>query len=153
MIALKNSQRSYQINTSLLTTAAAAMIAELGYTHFDLGILICGAKRMAFFNEEYRGKKGPTDILSFPFHDRLVAGEQIEARSADEENLGDIILCPAVIDKKRLDWGRSFDQQCVVLLAHGIAHLLGYDHETDEDYERMQHLENRLLKAAKTVME
>lgn len=150
MITIKNTQRSYQINTQLLKKAAELMLAELDYAHFDLGILICSAKQMAVFNEEYRSKKGPTDILSFPFHDTLKAGERIQPQGRDEENLGDIILCPEIIDKKRLEWERSFDEQCVVLLAHGIAHLLGHDHESDEDYECMQKVENQLLTVTKT---
>lgn len=148
MICITNSQRRYPVDTDGLKKATSAMLTFLGYADFDVGILICSETRMASFNTEFRGKVGPTDILSFPYHDYLKAGERIEPDSPDEANLGDIILCPAIIDKKRLDWNRSFDDQCLVLLAHGIAHLLGHDHENDDDYAQMQALEDQLLAAA-----
>lgn len=149
VITITNTQRSYRIDTDRIKKAATAMLTLLGYADFDLGILVCNTNRMAAFNKDYRGKEGPTDILSFPFYPELRPGEHITPASPDEANLGDIILCPEIINKKRLDWDRPFDDHCIVLLAHGIAHLLGHDHETDEDYARMQALEDKLLAAVK----
>lgn len=151
MITITNAQRKYPVNVPMLKAAATAMLTELKYSDFDLGILICNGERMAEYNSGYRGKEGPTDILSFPYHDTLKAGERIEAESPEDKNIGDIILCPEIIEKKRHDWSRSFDDQCVVLLAHGIAHLLGHDHERDEEYVVMQALEDTLLAAAHRV--
>ncbi len=148
MITITNTQRKYSVNTAQLKTAATAMLKALNYPDFDLGILICNAQRMSEFNLDYRGKEGPTDILSFPYHDTLKAGERISLTCDEDANIGDIILCPEIIEKKRLEWNRPFDEHCIVLLAHGIAHLLGHDHETDEDYARMQALEDELLQAA-----
>lgn len=148
MISITNTQRKYRIDTKRIKAAAKSMLKALDYAHFDLGILICNTERMSEFNADYRGKEGPTDILSFPFHPMLKPGERVEPTSPDEKNLGDIVLCPEIIEKKRLEWDRPFDDHCIVLLAHGIAHLLGHDHETDEDYVRMQTLENELLAAA-----
>jgi len=148
MVTLTNTQRKIAVNAELLNTAAQAMLSYLEYTDFDLGILFCGKNRMQAYNAEYRHKDYPTDVLSFPFHAELKAGERIHPTSPDEANLGDIILCPEIIEKKRHEWGRTFDHHCIVLIAHAIAHLLGHDHEDDEDYLHMQDLENKLLQAA-----
>jgi len=151
VITITNTQRKHRTNTRRLKKAATAMLTELGYAGFDLGILICGATRMAAFNGQYRNKHKATDVLSFPYHENLTAGQAIVPATPDDANLGDIILCPLIIDKKRHEWGRSFDDHCVVLLAHAIAHLLGHDHETDADYAIMQQLENRLLDAVEDM--
>jgi rRNA maturation RNase YbeY len=148
MVTLSNTQRKISINEPLLIAAAHAMLASLEYHEFDLGILLCGTTRMRHYNAEYRHKDKATDILSFPYHTELTAGQRIHPESPDDANLGDIILCPAVIEKKRHEWNRTFDHHCTVLIAHGIAHLLGHDHEDDADYARMQELENQLLAAA-----
>jgi probable rRNA maturation factor len=148
MITLTNTQRKIVVNTGLLHAAAQAMLTSLEYADFDLGILLCGKDRMRSYNAEYRHKDYPTDVLSFPFHTELKPGERIHPASPDEANLGDIILCPEIIEKKRHEWDRTFDHHCTVLIAHAIAHLLGHDHEDDEDYLRMQKLENKLLQAA-----
>jgi len=150
MITLQNTQRTYKLDSTKYKKIVAAMLHALAYDDFDIGIIFCSEKRMAEYNQSYRAKPGATDVLSFPFHEHLKAGERIIATSDDDKNLGDILLCPAIIDKKRLDWDRSLDEQIVILLAHGIAHLLGHDHETDEDYAQMQKVEDRLLVAAKT---
>ncbi len=153
MITLSNTQRKIAINKHLLLSATQAMLTALNYTEFDLGILICGTTRMRHYNAEYRHKDNVTDVLSFPFHTELKAGERIKPTSPDEANLGDIILCPTVIEKKRHEWNRTFDHHCTVLIAHAIAHLLGHDHEDDAAYTRMQEIENQLLAAAGISLE
>jgi rRNA maturation RNase YbeY len=153
MITISNTQRKIAINITKFRAAAKAMLSELGYTNFDLGILFCGTKKMQQYNATYRHKDKVTDVLSFPFHPDLKPGERIMPSSRDEANLGDIILCPAVIEKKRHEWNRTFDHHCTVLIAHGIAHLLGHDHEDDADYARMQEVEHKLLAAAKIPLD
>ncbi|CAB4930746.1 unannotated protein [freshwater metagenome] len=73
------------------------------------------AQRIAELNEEYRGKEGPTDVLSFPLDETGVLGEPPEARE-----LGDIIICVAHTADLR------------EAIVHGGLHLVGMDHETDE---------------------
>lgn len=147
MIHITNTQRAHTINIPLITRATQAMLDELGYGSFDVGILFCGTTLIRNYNADYRHKDKPTDVLSFPFYPDLKPGQRISPQSSDDENLGDIILCPAVIDKKRTDWNRSFDDHCIALIAHALAHLLGHDHEDDADYVIMQKQEDALLSA------
>jgi probable rRNA maturation factor len=149
MISITNTQRRFTIKIGMIKKATQAMLNELGYSQFDIGILFCGTTAMAQYNGTYRNKHTATDVLSFPYHTTLKAGEVILPATPDDANLGDMILCPIVIDKKRHDWSRSFDDHCLVLVAHGMAHLLGHDHEIDSDYLIMQKLEDRLLEAAR----
>ena len=149
MISLTNTQRTFAIDATRITAQLEAMLQALQYDGFAVGILICGEKKMAGFNKQYRNKDGATDILSLPYHTDLQPGKRIVIEHDDDKNLGDIILCPRVIDRKRRDWKNDFDTHLTILLAHGIAHLLNYDHKTDEQFAAMQAVEKKLLAAVR----
>ena len=124
------------------------MLAALNYADYDLGIRFTGTKAMQNFNKTYRGKDKVTDILSFGYHENLKPGQRIVINHPEDKNLGDLIICPLYVQKEaKKTWGRSFDEHLITLLAHGIAHLLGHDHIDDKDYEEMQKVENKLIKA------
>jgi probable rRNA maturation factor len=91
------------------------------------------------YNEGYRGRTGPTNVLAFPgpAPASLPAGEQAE--------LGDIVICmPVVIREARAQGKRSRDH-LAHLVVHGTLHLLGYDHERAADARVMEALETRVL--------
>ncbi len=144
MITIDN-QQSMPLNLDLIQKNAQRILDYLGYQDFDLGILFTDNNGIHEYNNEYRGKDKPTDILSFPFHPNLKAGEKINALSEDEKNVGDIIICPEYIKADLERWGQTFEQRMDVLLVHGICHLLGYDHIEDEDYAIMKQKEEELL--------
>lgn len=146
MITIKNTQRSIPVNTTRMRSHAQKMLATLGYKTFDLGIWLTTNETIRKYNKEYRGKDKTTDILSFSYHE-LTPGQKITPQSPEDENLGDLIISIPYVKKDAPNWGQSFTERLDVLLAHGIAHLLGYDHETEPEYEQMQVVEKRLLKS------
>lgn len=92
--------------------------------------------QIARWNRSYRGKKGPTDVLSFPVESarkpRLrKSPRQSGRRLADRDYLGDIAIAPAVARRNAGRFGRSFEDEMRILLLHGVLHLMGYDHVTD----------------------
>lgn len=96
-------------------------------------------------NEQYRGKQGPTDVLSFECD-----GLEDDFGSASPEApfvLGDIVIAPNVARDQAHEYGTTFSEEISVLVMHGLCHLAGYDHETDEDAAEMEPLEEELLKA------
>jgi rRNA maturation RNase YbeY len=145
MIAITNQQRAYTIDIKKMETHVAAMLVTLGYPQFDVGILICGTKRMQNYNRDFRQKDQPTDILSFPYDDTRRPHTPIEVNDPEDANLGDIILCPEYIARRSREWERSFDEHLTALLAHGLAHLLGHDHHTDEEHAAMAIVEKQLI--------
>jgi probable rRNA maturation factor len=147
MIKITNRQRKINVDIPALKKAAGLMLKTLKYDDFDLGILLTTNKTIHHFNKTYRHKDKPTDILSFPYHTALKAGERIVVAEPEDKNLGDLIISLEYVQKDAPNWGQSFDERMIVLLAHGIAHVLGYDHETDEEFAVMQKVEKRLLKA------
>ena len=151
MITIKNSQRTFLIDTKQVQALAQKMLAALEYPDFDLGIWFTSNKTISRYNKQYRGKNKPTDILSFSFHDTLQPGERITTTNPDEKNLGDLIISLQYAHDDLERWGHSFEEHIRMLLAHGIAHLLNYDHETDEEYEQMQVVEKKLLEATKSL--
>jgi len=146
MIAIRNTQRNIKINQKHIEQQAQAMLAALNYADFDLGIWFTTNKTIQHYNKTYRNKDKPTDILSFPFHPTLKPGQRIKITSPEDKNLGDLIISLEFVKKDApIRWNRSFDEHLKILLAHGIAHLLGYDHETDEEFAIMQKVEKKLL--------
>ena len=84
----------------------------------DLSVAIVSDRRMRALNRQFRGKDMVTDVLSFPSDDRGF--------------LGDIVIAAGVAARQAGDAGHSVQTELRVLSLHGLLHLLGYDHETDE---------------------
>lgn len=147
MVFIKNLQRKIKINNQQLADQVASMLAAAGYAGFDVGIWLTTNKTIRKFNKQYRGKDKPTDVLSFPYHP-LKPGERVKVAAPEDSYLGDIMIS---LEYAQLDapktWARPFRDHVVVLAAHGIAHLLGYDHLTEKQFLAMQKVEQKLLAA------
>lgn len=107
----------------------------------ELSVAIVTIDEMAEMNERYRGKEGATDVLSFPCDDPCPAA------SDEPIALGDVVIAPEVAEKQAAELGTTVESELNLLLVHGTLHLLGYDHETDEDAAVMQARERVLLAA------
>lgn len=145
MITIKNRQRRITFNVKRFVGEAEKVLDVLGYTGFDIGILLTTNASIQKYNRDFRHKDKPTDILSFSFYPELKAGQRIKAASEDEKNLGDLVISLEYVQKAAADLGISFEERMSELLVHGICHLLGYDHETDQDYKKMRKKELFLL--------
>lgn len=114
---------------------------------------------IARWNSQYRGKLVPTDVLSFPaagpMRQRFQRNGNSPARwtsarascawgnafHTDGGYLGDLAIAPAMARKNAQRLGRTFDNEIRILILHGVLHLLGYDHETDQgQMERRERL-------------
>jgi probable rRNA maturation factor len=111
----------------------------------EMAVLLVGAEQIADYNERFMGRKGPTDVLAFPVED--LAPGHIPHLTADEPplNLGDVFLCPSEINARAVSEKLDPGDSLFLLLAHGILHLLGYDHENDEQALLMERREDELL--------
>jgi probable rRNA maturation factor len=108
--------------------AAAALEARGGVT-----LLLTDDDSVADLNERFRGKSGPTNVLSFP------------APENPEEHLGDIALAFGVCAREAAEQGKPLAHHLQHLVAHGVLHLLGYDHLIEAEAEEMEALERRIL--------
>jgi probable rRNA maturation factor len=105
---------------------------------------------MARWNRAYRGKRGATDVLSFPAADKRnerkrAVRPQTTTRLAAANYLGDIAIAPTVARSNARRFGRTFGEEMRILILHGMLHLIGYDHETDTG--QMDRRERRLRRA------
>ena len=149
MILIKNSQRKIKVDVKKLKYDAQAVLDALDYADFDLGIWLTSDTLIRKYNHEYRDKDKATDVLSFPYHTALKAGERITIKTDEDKNLGDIIIAPQYVQKDLPRWDQTFEQRMQELLVHGICHLLGYDHIDDSDYKIMHKKEIALLQKLK----
>lgn len=146
MITIKNTQRSIKINTTQLRKQVENILHAVKYPDFDLGIWITTDPTIRKFNAQYRHKDKPTDILSFSYHSQLKPGEKIAVQSDDDKNLGDLIISAHRVAMDAKKFGESFHSRLVFIITHGVCHLLGYDHETDEQYKQMHAKEVAIAK-------
>lgn len=146
MITIKNTQRKIFFCTTPYFKKAQAILKELGYSDFDLGIWLTTDATIKKYNKQFRHKNKPTDVLSFPYHDNIKAGSKIIVQDIDDKNLGDIIISIPYVYANKHDLPGTFIERMDRMLVHGICHLLGYDHIEDNDYKKMIALENKLLK-------
>jgi probable rRNA maturation factor len=147
MINIRQTQRTIDFATSPFKKKAEFILVELGYPNFDLGIWLTTNKTIQKFNHEYRDKNRPTDVLSFPYHTNLKAGQKIKVTEDEDKNLGDLIISVPYVFENKKELEGDFIARMDRLLVHGICHLLGYDHIQDNDYKKMLTLENKLLSA------
>lgn len=102
----------------------------------ELTIRIVDEEESASLNEQYRGKKGPTNVLSFPYE--TIPG--IISRA-----LGDIVICAPLVEKESNEQNIEMLGYWAHMVVHGALHLLGYDHEIEEDAIEMQNIETHIL--------
>lgn len=146
MITIKQTQRKIPFCTTDYLKKAQKILDHLKYTDYDLGIWLTTDATVRKYNKQFRNKDKATDVLSFPYHPNLQAGERINIVEEEDKNLGDIIISVPFVYRNKKDLKGSFEQRMDHMLVHAICHLLGYDHIEDDEFETMQSLENKLLK-------
>jgi metalloprotein, YbeY/UPF0054 family len=146
VVLIKNRQRKIKIDNKELATRAQKMLNVAGYEKFDLAIVVTTNKTIRAYNKKYRKKDTPTDILSFSYHS-IQPGKAFTTSDPEEMILGDIIISLEYAQNNAQLEKQTLLEHVTMLIAHGIAHLLGYDHETDADYAKMTQKEQQLLKS------
>ena len=127
-------------------TLAATPYAQAFGPGTDLSIRLSNDAQVHALNREWRGKDKPTNVLSFP---QLEAGE-LAALAAGQAPahpilLGDIILARETCEREAADKAVAFEAHATHLIVHGLLHLLGYDHMTDEDAQIMESIERHVM--------
>ena len=137
MILIKNRIRKIKINEKKIKAGTKKMLAFINYSEFDIGVLFTTNKSIRNYNITFRKKDKATDILSFPYHTELTAGQRVSVHEPEDSNLGDLIISLEFASKDAKLFGSSLDDYILMLIAHGVAHLIGYDHITDSDYKKI----------------
>ncbi|HKJ00187.1 MAG TPA: rRNA maturation RNase YbeY [bacterium] len=139
-----------ELDESDLRTALRRLLAGLGYGDAGLSVLFADDARLRELNRDHRGLDRPTDVLSWSYRDVLpdASGQADEVPAdpaAGEPLLGELALSLQRAAAQAAENGWDLRTEVLRLLAHGCAHVAGYDHETDEEEREMKALEVRLL--------
>lgn len=146
MITIRNTQRSFTIDTEQVKKTAQSILHELGYDDFDLGIWLTTSKTIRKYNKDFRNKDKATDILSFPYHYDLQPGQRITVHTPEDKNVGDVIIALDFVHNLLPLYKTTLDKRLGILLVHGICHLLGYTHYDEENDEKMSTLEKKIAR-------
>jgi probable rRNA maturation factor len=128
MIEVVNRQRRLKLDTEAWSNFAVKALKAIGMHDSSATIAFVSDDRIRQLNRQFRGVNKATDVLSFP------AGE--------ESNLGDVAVSIDTAARQAKENGLSLDEEIAQLILHGLLHLSGYDHETDNG--EMNRLELRL---------
>ena len=146
MVSVKNKQKKIEIATRAYKKRVTKLLDFLGHTDFDLAIVFVTSAAMQKINKKFRSQDAVTDVISFPYHENIKAGQPIKVFLPDDKNLGDIIVCPEYILENKKQFLGTFQQRMDYMIVHGLAHLLGYDHQTDADFKKMNAFEQSVMK-------
>ena len=130
MIEAVNRQRKTKIDTKAWESFADKAAAAIGKNESTATIAFVSDKAIRELNRQFRNVDRPTDVLSFP------------AEDTDKLNLGDIAISVDTAARQAKENGLTFDEEVAQLILHGLLHLSGYDHETDNG--EMNRLELKL---------
>jgi probable rRNA maturation factor len=111
---------------------------------YALSLHLVGDETIRSLNAEHRGVDAHTDVLSFPLHDPN--GMRFVLPPGQPANLGDVVVSHPTAVTQAHAFGHSVDREIGYLVAHGVLHVLGYDHEEAEDRRRMRRREEEALR-------
>ena len=117
-------------------------IKELGlHPDCELSLAFIGDEEMAELHLKWMDLPGTTDVMSFPM-------DELRPNDPEPGILGDILISPTVANAQALKAGHTFEHEILMLAAHGLLHLVGYDHQELEDEKVMFALQEDLVKRA-----
>jgi probable rRNA maturation factor len=127
--------------TEIRTWASAALGRRAAGA--ELAVRVVKAAESQRLNARYRGRNSPTNVLSFPVPD--LPGSAPQPRGATRP-LGDLVICASVVRAEARQQHKAIKAHRAHLVIHGALHLLGYDHEQDDEARRMERREVAVLK-------
>ena len=125
--------------------AEAVLFAEGFPPEAEVSITLVEDDEMAAWNSRALGQPGPTDVLSFPVETLLPGKVPDSVADGPPILIGDVVIAPDYVRRQADQYGVVADDEIALMVAHGILHLLGYDHEEDVDAELMEKRERDIL--------
>ena len=108
----------------------------------DLSVMLVDEEVMSDLHVKWMEEEGPTDVLSFPMDE---VRPPPPGHEPAEGMLGDVVVCPTVAAKQAKTAGHATIDEILLLVTHGILHVLGYDHAEPEEEREMFGLQRKLL--------
>ena len=125
---------------------AELVLTEEGFPdETEVTVLLVSDDEMSSYNERFLDRSGPTDVLAFPVEELTPGFVPDHDPVGPPLVIGDVIVAPAYVRRQADETEVGFDEEMALMVAHGILHLLGYDHIEDGDAELMERREAELL--------
>lgn len=138
-VLITNDQNLYPISLDHIRETACTLLQALDKSEAELSLLITDDDQIAGINKTYLDRSGPTNVIAFPMGDDGFTG-------ISHELLGDVVISVETAAREAADAGYEMEERFTELLIHGILHLLGYDHETNEqDAKQMAEKSKELM--------
>lgn len=118
---------------------------ELEFSTVTFDFVYCDSEKTHEINREYREKDYPADIITFAIFADTAEDERFIFDG--EINLGEVLIALDKVEEEAVKKGVTFDYELSFLISHGILHLLGFDHQTMEDYNFVVGLQNKALES------
>lgn len=136
------------LETVLHSVLLSAKHSIIDKQNIEMSCVLTSDEAIQNLNKTYRGIDKPTNILSFESGQYSCEGSQKQFQENAEMplHLGDLVLAFSVVAREAQNQQKTMCQHVTHLLVHGVLHLLGYDHECDEEAEEMEQLECLILK-------
>ena len=119
------------------------LLKERESENAEVVVRVVDREESAQLNQQYRGKQGATNVLSFPFE----MPDEVK-ESGDMKLLGDLVICAQVVEEQAQEQGKELFAHWAHMVVHGCLHLTGYDHQASGEAEKMESLETAILKEA-----
>ena len=139
-----------------LTELSSAVFSELKQKYnLSCEVVFVSPEEIKDLNKTQRNIDKVTDVLSFPTLDgirgKVINPKDFPLEIDDDKNLfiGSIAVCEERAKEQAEEYGHSIKREITYLICHGLLHLLGYDHETDEDKTQMRGLEEKIMNTIK----
>ena len=123
---------------------AQKILKDLGYDDVELSLVFTDDKSIQRLNKQWRSKDRATDVLSFPMVDDNLPEVQLE-ENALLQMLGDVVISYETALRQSKELKSSFQEEICRLLVHGILHLVGYDHEENDEKKSIMEAKEREL--------
>jgi probable rRNA maturation factor len=149
-------QHDHEIDLDRWVLLARGALTDEGVRGLaEVSLIFADEPTIADLNQQFMGKEGSTDVLSFPIDaepeptgrvpDAGGSGPGEPPLPEIPQLIGDVVICPAVAGRNAIEHEVSFDDEVALLIVHGVLHLLGWDHVIDDEAERMEARERELL--------
>jgi len=174
---IKNTQKTINIDAQKIEQQVNEIKKILNVADFDVDVWFCSERKIRELNDEWRGKRKSTDVLSFPACDFTAPGKIVNDPMFEHlKHLGDIAIAPLYVQRQCIKDSKLYDKnreeylaetdagvskamstvfdvnkRISYLIIHGMIHLLGYDHETEKQWKQMTNKENEVLDKIKSL--
>ena len=144
-ILIDDRQNRFKLSTQQIRKTAQTLLNALGSPEGELSVLLTDDADIADLNKQYLDREGATNVIAFP----MAEGEFAEI---SPDLLGDVVISMDTAAREAEMGETTIENRFKELLIHGILHLFGYDHETNEaDAQQMENKSEELLEAVRSV--